>query len=678
MVPGAERKVEARKNSAGGQSMRTALVAATSVWLSLCCWGKTVHVDNRTGSDENDGASAETPLATIREAVRRLAPGDVLTLANTGAPYRESIGLHGRAGKPGAPLVIEGNGAAISGLKPIPRDQWQEKEGGVFFFPAKSGGARRPYLVEDGQPTPAAKSLAELQPGQSFWAPEGVHFMPGPARTMDDHRLEGTLLSAGVAIANASCIVVRNLVCEYFSNDGVNVHGNCRGLLFENIECRWNGDDGFSVHEDVGAVVYGGHFHHNNFGIQDVNAARSVFHGVVVEDNRLVGVDFYGGFHSLVDAVVRNNAQGQVRVGPGSARHLGFADANPACMGLTYFKNVSICGGPVGLHVRKGARASVANCLVLGGATGVVVEEGAACHILKSVIADCAERELACSSAEAHFDCNVYWPGRLSWAGSLYGPGAWADYRNASGQDAHSTLQRPEFAAAGSFLVAAPQLLFNDREVTPGPTHAPDFAFPGTPLVNKAAKAEPVRLRHQYDFETVNPWSRVYPAPAKNKGGEPVQGTSELSDEQAHSGKRSARLSATFPAPPPGNWCVKLFSTRFAYRRPVRSIAFWLFGDGSGRRFRPRIRDRDAECFYGKAQTVDWTGWQQVRWDLDEAPPENVQGGNENGLQDCPPLEIILDVYTSSTAAGDGFSLYIDDLDVELLDDQEQTQEQGP
>ena len=518
---------------------------------------------------------------------------------------------------------------------------------------------------------PTAPRRKELAPGQAYWAKEGAFFRPSAGRSVSDYALEGTLRASGVAVTSASYITVRNLTAEFFANDGFNAHGECRGLLFSNIVGRHNGDDGFSVHEDVGSVVHGGHFHGNDYGVQDVNASRSVYNGLLVEHNRIHGVDFYGGFHSLVDAVVRHNGKDQVRLSPGTARHLGLADDNPVCLGLAFVKNVVAHGGETSLHVMPKARGAVHHCVFATSNTGIVVEEGAVCHVTQSLVADCGVSELRCASEKALFDSNAYYPGRLTWLGRDFSPADWVAYREASGQDAHSVLQQPLFSGPGRFLVALPKLVSGDRETAPGPTRELALRWSGDVVLNELARGQGVRDGEAtacvYDFEANNPWGRVYPQPEKNKAGQAVVATSELSTEQAHSGERSAQLSVELPLGPPSAWLIKLFSLKFGYMSPVVAMRFWLFGDGSGQTFRPRVRDRTGECFYGAMQSLDWTGWRQIVWDLSATPPTSIASGDGNRQQDCPPIEIVLEIYAERQPESDGkFVLYVDDLEVDL------------
>jgi hypothetical protein len=93
--------------------------------------GATHCVNNRSGDEANDGLSPETAFATIARAVQRAQTSDTISLANTGTAYREPIPLTRLGGTPAQPLVIEGNGATISGLRQLPSERWT-KTGEVY------------------------------------------------------------------------------------------------------------------------------------------------------------------------------------------------------------------------------------------------------------------------------------------------------------------------------------------------------------------------------------------------------------------------------------------------------------------------------------------------------------------------------------------------------------------
>ena len=273
--------------------------------------GATHYVNNRSGDDANDGLSPAKALATIARAIQGAKTSDTISLAKTGTAYREPIPLVRLGGTPAQPLVIEGNGATISGLRQLPPERWT-KAGEVYEIAGpKPYGF--PYLVVDGQRVPPAAEPDKLPPGGWSWTADAkdrrngiLRFRPAAGRTLADYKLEATLEVSGLCVSSASYIVVRNLISEGHSNDGFNIHGDCRGIYCENIEARLNGDDGFSIHEAIEAVVRNGHFHHNGSGIEDVNLSRSLYSGIRVHDNTRLGVLFIGAFHSAVDAVGHN------------------------------------------------------------------------------------------------------------------------------------------------------------------------------------------------------------------------------------------------------------------------------------------------------------------------------------------------------------------------------------
>ena len=415
--------------------------------------GATIHVNNVTGNDTRTGASGAEPVATLRRAVQLAQAGDTILLASTGVPFRESLSItSGHGGKPDAPLVVEGCGAVLTGLRDVPPDAWQRLSNGIYFQPLRRFGANNPYLVgHEGRIPSSRGGLSNLAPGQHYWATNGVYFLPEPGRTPADYALKGLLLGEGVAIRDASYVTVRNLTCEYFSNDGFNVHGESRGLLFENIVSRHNGDDGFSIHEDVGAIVRHAHLYDNDYGIQDINASQSLYNGVLVESNRLAGVHLIGGLRSLVDARVRNNNGPQVWICSGLAKHLGFTENNPLARGVCFIKNCVIQGGDYGLRVSRGGSAVISQSVISGCATGLLADAGSRIHMLRTVIHDCGVTELAVHDpAEAAFSGNLYYPGRFRWgSAAVFGPDAWAGYQKASGQDADSSIAPPQFTDQG-------------------------------------------------------------------------------------------------------------------------------------------------------------------------------------------------------------------------------------
>jgi hypothetical protein len=641
--------------------------------LALLPWAGragTVFVNNQTGDDARDGAAAEQAVRTLKRAVALCKPGDTLRLANTGEVYRESLRFGTRGGTPSAPIVVEGQGAVLSGLRPIPPAAWEDRGEGLLFHAngmRRQMTASRPFVVRDGTMVPQRRKPNEVRAEESCWDKDGIYFRMAPGKTAADYQLGATMLVSGLILTGGSYIEVRDLVCENFANDGFNVHGSCQGLVFRNIVGRWNGDDGFSVHEDVGAVVLGGHFHHNNYGIQDISISRSSFYGVLVEQNRVAGADFVGGHHVLIDSVVRDNAGPQIQTRGDATRNIREPE-NPMARGALVLSNVLTVGGRQGLHVLNGV-ADVANCSFVGAEEGVRIGAQATVEMRESVVLGCKTLELACVSKTSRFTANAYFPGRLQAGSQAFAPAEFAAYQETSGQDTGSTvLPEPSFARKASYRLLLPMLIAGKRQVRPGIARELSFPF-GEPVVNALAGAGsggPAMLA--FDFESINPWGRIYPTPEKTKAGQPVVGKAELSTERSHSGKQSMKLDVAFPAGRPGAWLVKLFSVKFPVEQPVVELRFALFGDGSGLAYTPRLRDRSGECFYGPPGKMDWEGWREIVWDLRKTPPSPISAGDGNRKQDLPTLEVVLELMPKVPAEGSRMILFVDDLKIRLAE----------
>ena len=449
-------------------------LAATAAAAHAAVW----HVNNVTGKATHDGLAPDRAFDRIALAVAKARAGDTVVLAKTSKPYSEGLRLGGKLGEPARPIVIEGSGAVLSGYRALPSSAWKAQGDGLFLFTDFGDGVKRmlgvrrryrllPWLREGGRMLPRV-SPRRLGAGEAYWwTGKGLVLRPAEGKTPADYRLRMTTLSSVVAVANSHYIVVRDLVCEGASNDGFNVHGDCQGLIFENIEGRYNGDDGFSIHEDISAVVRNGWFHHNDYGIQDVNASRSVYFGVVTDHNRRAGISLHGGVHLVADSVSRDNPV-QVQVSGSPAKHIGLSNTNLSTAGPTVLKNVLTQGGTTGLHVYRAGRAMASNCVFEGADVGVSVSADSVCHLTHCIIADCSKLDLESASKRVELDNNIYWPGRLSWLGRTFKAEQWEAWRKATGQDKTSRIAKPAFVGDGSrTLKEAPT---KRRQLRPGLT----------------------------------------------------------------------------------------------------------------------------------------------------------------------------------------------------------------
>ena len=122
--------------------MKRILALACLAETLLLAAAPTLYVDNLKGNDANDG-SREKPLASIERACKLVQTGGRIEVANTGTPY--SLPYDGpekprglrlfRGGTAEQPLVVEGNGAVISGLAVIPAKAWTREAEGIYSLP---------------------------------------------------------------------------------------------------------------------------------------------------------------------------------------------------------------------------------------------------------------------------------------------------------------------------------------------------------------------------------------------------------------------------------------------------------------------------------------------------------------------------------------------------------------
>jgi len=422
------------------RSMKTALRILTFLGCLAngpgALFAATYHVNNATGSDENDGKTEASAFATIAKAVSACGTSDRLVLSNTGTPYHESLVLKQLGGTPRAPFVVEGSGAVLSGYRALPAARWEKVGDGLYLFRTPVRPHQCPYLADHGTKLPEKKEVAALDAGEFCWRRDhGIYFKCAPGKPLTDYELGATMLATGFTTVNASYIVCRDLVCEYFSNDGFNLHGDCRGLVLERVEARYNGNQGVSIHEAGGLVVRDAHLHHNGQGIVDVNASRSHYSGVLAERNGL-GAGFNGGFHSMVDCVLRDNAQDQVDVSFGAPKHLPGGATNPVAPTRVYLKNVILSGSGnrAGVRVRAKGTLAMESSIIVGSDAGIVVHAGGNCHLTRSIVANCPW--ILRSDSEDFFrDFNLYGAGRLRWLGKDYGAESWAEFKAHAGND---------------------------------------------------------------------------------------------------------------------------------------------------------------------------------------------------------------------------------------------------
>jgi hypothetical protein len=325
---------------------------AEQAWKSLY-----VRLDNgafiETCEKENDEAFKRRPVfnrdirvgadvKTIAEAIRLAQPGDTIHLAP--GRYRESAAFHDKSGEPGRPITLDGHGATLDGGEPLKPTDWERVSPGLYrnrnLLAVNPANLGRWFFVFDGKmnhmgrtakgPSQPLKKVEELAPGEWTYisdAPivrkseggrpwdartlKGAFYIKiDPAKTLADCRIEAPIRANGVSLSGRCAhLVIRNLTATHVHNDGFNIHGWSRDIVFENIKAVDCGDDGVSAHDDCQIRVNGLVSTGNSTGICDVGDSVSHYNRVFIKDCH--GHDLYfldTNEHSIRNSVVQSSA----------------------------------------------------------------------------------------------------------------------------------------------------------------------------------------------------------------------------------------------------------------------------------------------------------------------------------------------------------------------------------
>ncbi|MCA9049810.1 MAG: hypothetical protein KDA89_13835 [Planctomycetaceae bacterium] len=276
-------------------------------------------------------------VPTIAHAIKAAEPGDTIHLEPK--VYRDYAGFYGKQGAPGRPITLDGHGATLEGSDPVNPADWQEVSPGLFanasllprlddaiigrWFFLWNGKMNHMGRTSKGSKA-AFKQPEELQPGEWTFVKDeprqqpdsrqifGTFYLKLPAgQTLDDAHIAAPVRSAGVQMSgNNAHLVIRNLTATHPYNDGFNIHGDCRDVVFENIRAIECGDDGISAHETAEYKVHGLVSIGNSTGICDTVAARTSYDGVFIAD--CIGYDLFfldQGRYRLTNAVIFSSAQ---------------------------------------------------------------------------------------------------------------------------------------------------------------------------------------------------------------------------------------------------------------------------------------------------------------------------------------------------------------------------------
>ena len=115
----------------------------------------------------------------------------------------------------------------------------------------------------------------------------------------------------GVNAVSIACsnIIIRNLTVKYAGNDGINIHGDRRGIRLEKVRALSCADEGISAHETTEMEVVDSEIAeriHFEAECCFVNDAVTTYRNCIIHDNAGAGFSFTGKSHRVYDSLIYN------------------------------------------------------------------------------------------------------------------------------------------------------------------------------------------------------------------------------------------------------------------------------------------------------------------------------------------------------------------------------------
>ena len=256
--------------------MKKFILTVIAVLLNICTplYGADKYVDTANGNDRASGDKS-SPWRSIALSLRRVKPGDTVYVLPADAPIAMNIDIVNIFGTSEKPLTLDGMNNLFIGVRPLKAEEWQQTAPGLFRKKLRTSPAMiwRYFMVFDGKinrmgrftkarGAAAFRDPASLAPGEwtitdpepeNHKTHEFVCFVKLPENSSPEDLCrwsEPFICDGGVQMRERNAhIRVRNIIVKYFWNDGFNIHGDARNIIFENIAAIGCGDDGVSAHE---------------------------------------------------------------------------------------------------------------------------------------------------------------------------------------------------------------------------------------------------------------------------------------------------------------------------------------------------------------------------------------------------------------------------------------------
>jgi len=185
----------------------------------------------------------------------------------------------------------------------------------------KQSPLKKPEELQAGEWTFVKDPSREKPPSKAIY---GTFYLKVAAgQKLAEAKIFAPMRSAGVQMSGDNAhLVIKNLTATHPYNDGFNIHGDCRDVVFENIRAIECGDDGISAHETAEYRVDGFVSIGNSTGICDTVAAKTSYNRVFIAD--CIGYDLFfldDGRYRLTNAVIFSKAQNPFTVTGREDRH---------------------------------------------------------------------------------------------------------------------------------------------------------------------------------------------------------------------------------------------------------------------------------------------------------------------------------------------------------------------
>lgn len=252
---------------------RIVLILCTLAFASTCrleeASARRLFVSNVAGDDSANGQYPESsdiggPVRSISRALALASAGDHIVIANTGAPYRESLSLSSgnQSGFVALPFIIEGNGAVLDGSALVPADAWEAVRGDLYRFRPAGGGNLR-LFDRQGKPAPEKPvdrvnhRLPQLAAGEWCAHAGYAYFQCAAGKLPREHGMSYAALPVGITLYHVHDVRIVDLTIQGFQRDGVNVHDGTLDISLAGLTLRGNGRCGLAVGGSSQVIVEG-------------------------------------------------------------------------------------------------------------------------------------------------------------------------------------------------------------------------------------------------------------------------------------------------------------------------------------------------------------------------------------------------------------------------------------